>query len=110
MKISLSNLMLSFLTLTIVSCASKKHTPEKPKITHSGHETKWDHDKIRSVRELEAAQQPSDLELKKKAVEEDATCTYMTESQMKRSQASGCRPVDARAGMGPDMFCCPRDE
>ncbi len=98
-----------FAFLVFGACASKKGSPEKPKITHVGHETEWDHQKIRAVRELEAAQQPSDLDLKKKAAEEDSNCSYMSESQMKRSQASGCRPVDPRAGMGPNMFCCPKD-
>jgi hypothetical protein len=44
-----------------------------------------------------------------KAAEEDSNCSYMSETQMKRSQASGCRPVDPRAGMGVNMFCCPKE-
>jgi hypothetical protein len=100
---------LGVILMALAGCASKKESPEKPKITHVGHDTQWDHEKIRKVRELEEAQKPSDLELKQKAAEEDSNCSYMSETQMKRSQASGCRPVDPRAGMGANMFCCPKE-
>lgn len=68
----------------------------------------WDYNKIREVREAEDSQRPSEAQIKKMN-EADANCTVMNREQMIRSKAQGCRPLDERAGLGVDSYCCPRD-
>ena len=64
----------------------------------------WDYDRIRDAREAEEAQTPPSA---LRARSDEDSCTVMTRSQMIRSKASGCRPMDPREGGGEDSFCCP---
>lgn len=94
---------------TLASCASKDTSKTKPKITHRGYSDGWNRDQIRRNQEIEAAQAPSDMELDKAAEEATNNCNVMTKDQMTRSKASGCMPLDERAGMGAGMYCCPKE-
>ncbi len=99
------------LTLGSFACSNRQRKEENtthsketpPKVGKS-----WDYNKIREARDAEHVQSPSNVDVKKMQ-EDDANCTVMTSDQMIRSKASGCRPLDARTGMGGD-YCCPRDQ
>ncbi len=95
---------------TMISCSGKQRR-EKSTSEIKEEDAKpgksWDYDRIREAREAENVQTPTQGDLTK-LQEEDAKCLVMSRSEMIRSKASGCRPVDPRAGLGEDRFCCPK--
>lgn len=101
-------LTLCCLTLTafnLVSCSSKKTPPEDtpPKSATSG----WNYQKIRETRQAIA----EDDSLRPPSTpESDPTmdCVVLSAAQKKKSGASGCKPLEANAGFGENMFCCER--
>ena len=104
-------LIAATMTFSSVSCTNKHRKDENSAQTKEAQVKvgkSWDYNKIREARDAENAQQPSSADLKKMA-EEDSNCTVMSTDQMIRSKASGCRPLDARSGLGGD-YCCPRDK
>ena len=94
-----ANVILIVFTLVLASCATKE---EPVKVPHQP--TQWDHEKIREVRQAEAAQTPAPTT----SADDEANCLVMTRSEISRSKATGCRAMDPRSGHGEDAFCCPK--
>lgn len=107
-KISWS--LLPVLALTLGACSSRPKKEDSSSVRKE-EEAKvgktWDYDRIREARSAEAAAEPN-KDQAKQMHDSDADCLVMSRSQMIRSKAQGCRPVEAQAGLGEDSYCCPR--
>lgn len=103
----------SLLCLSILNLGACSHRPKKEDSSSVQKEEgakvgkTWDYDRIREARSAEAAAEPGKEQIKEMH-DSDANCLVMSRSQMIRSKAQGCRPVEAQAGLGEDAYCCPR--
>ena len=94
--------LLAAITLMAAGCSSKSSPGPKRVNQKSG---EWDHKTVRETREAEKAQTPTATSTE----EDEENCIVMSQAQMKRAKASGCRKMDAREGHGEGTYCCPRN-
>jgi hypothetical protein len=98
----------TMLTVTLFcGCAHKaKEVPvEKPQSADKS----WNYDRIRQVREDEAATTPVNSPVAPEAKLKDE-CDILGEAAMKLAKRGGCKKLDPRLGFGENRYCCPRSE
>jgi hypothetical protein len=87
---------------SLTACSSKKN---QKKVKHVGYEQEWDREKISENLQYEEATKPTKSQ-QAAWEDEELDCKVMSNAQMKKAGAAGCRPLDPRDGHGENMFCC----
>jgi hypothetical protein len=93
-------LLLLVLAVVATGCGTPKSAQKNEKPAEN-----WDYQKIRQAREAERLETPTTI-----PSPDESRCVVLSDAERKRARASGCKPLDPRAGHGEGKFCCDPSE